>query len=214
MALFTRMRDGVKHPSDFAGARIIGADMSGCGGKGFRHRAADDDQVFEHDTRRGDVNVERFRVAAETFAQVDPSAVAEFLDRRTRSGIKSDQMFVRSRINPAAPVFVSRPVHQPALVAGACGPFPPLGRHRIMAPHRLARAGIEREHADFRAQDEEQVLGQQRVGLHDEALAAIARLEGPGNFKPVDIARVDLIEGGIFDIVRRSAKSGPSGISL
>jgi hypothetical protein len=76
-----RMRDGVEDPLAFAGADIVGADVSRSTRVGtFAHDRAHDEEVFVNDTGRVRGDGEIIDVAIESFAQVDLSIHAETRD--------------------------------------------------------------------------------------------------------------------------------------
>ena len=56
MAKFTRMRDGVKRPAQFAGANVVGANVPGWRGKSFGISPADDGEVLVDDSGAGEIN--------------------------------------------------------------------------------------------------------------------------------------------------------------
>ena len=81
VAEFAGLRNRVEHPALLAGVHVERANMAGRPGKVSGTRAAEDQQVLEHDAGRAGADTDALDRTIESLAQIDAAAVAKRRDR-------------------------------------------------------------------------------------------------------------------------------------
>ena len=137
VAKFAGLRNGVKNPAKLSGANVEGANVAGRSGKSFRIAAADDDQVFENQAGTGEVNgIGGSRFAAEIFAKVDASGIAEIGNGFAGGGVERVKK-IRDADEDAS-VGTGTPIGEAAIRLGTFDAG-------IEFPEEFSGGGVERE---------------------------------------------------------------------
>src|SRR5690349_4438613 len=87
MTKFAVVRNGVKRPTEFAGAHIVGAHITGRSRQSFGIASSHDDQVFVHNPRAGQGDRLLLRVASQISAKVNSSVLAKSKNGLASSGV-------------------------------------------------------------------------------------------------------------------------------
>ena len=199
---FAGMRNRMKTPLEFAGPRVVRADVAGRRRQVFRHAPAKDQQVLVDDAGRGEDNGLACRIASEIAVEIDPAAIAERRYRLAGPGIE--------RVN------VTRDCGIDSTIAGAVGPVHHAAVSalrldaRIKRPQVLACRGAEREGFVPRRDAVEDAVDDDRLRLQTSGLAAVV---DPRLFELFDVAAIDLSERRVPDLLRPTAVGRPAAIA-
>ena len=128
---FTRMRDRVKNPAQFARAGAVRAHVTGRRRQTLADAATDDQQVLVDDAWRRQAHRLTAGISPEIGAQIDAAVVAKRRNRLPRARVERIQILMDGGEDSL--VAAIRPVHEPAICALALDP-------RIERPEQ--RAGI------------------------------------------------------------------------
>src|SRR5205823_10180 len=82
----------------------------------------------------------------------------------------------------------------------------------IEAPAKLPGCGVKSDDTKLGSGGEEDRMDNDRIALHFRVREGIACVISPGGFECVDIAAVDLVKGGVVNIIRATAISLPVAI--
>ncbi len=170
------MRDGVKGPANFSGARVESTHVArGCG-QSLADDTAHDDEVFIDDAGGGGGDGHFLGRAAQTLAQIHASVFTEGFDECAGAGIERIQP-VAGRKKDAL-VAAAGPVGDAAIARFAIA-F--LLLNRIEGPAQFAAGGIERDEAQFGGGGVEGAIHDDGVALHFGIVKGVTGIEGPGD---------------------------------
>src|SRR6266850_1261501 len=111
------MRDGVKGPADLAGARVIGADMSGGRRQFLAHHASENEQIFVNHARRGSADRDFLWIPIQPFPKIHTAGFTETRDELTRPCIQRVKKMARRDVDAALPIRESTIAEFPHLSA-------------------------------------------------------------------------------------------------
>ena len=202
VAGLTGMRNGVKAPPQLAGVDVEGPNVTGGTRQCFGHRAADDEQVFEHYARRAGAHREPFHRTAESLTQVHPSTVAEGRDGAPGFAIEGVE---------AVAVIEDHAItgHHHAAMAEARG-----GRRSVVgieAPDRHAGGGVERDDVQLGRRGIHHAIDHDRIRLHLRAGERVLGVVCPRHLQLLHVGRRDLAQRGVVRVILAAAVHGPVG---
>ena len=177
-------RDGPEDPLHLAGARVVRPHVAGGrlaqGEPGVLNDAADDDRVAGDGDRRRPGHPRGVDLALEARREVDVAAGPEVGIAPAGARVEGDQPLVVTGDEDARVVALRvLPVGDPAVVPAHVGRPIEIGVDlRVVGPHWLARAGVERGHLSERGADVDEPVRHQRHGLE---LAGTDPLVGLGH---------------------------------
>ena len=216
----------VEGPPQFPRSGIEGPDVAGrnlpADGR-VADRRADDHDAPGNDWRRGNRVCPAGNVRPEPQGQVDFPLVTEGRVGCSRLRVERDERGVGSpsvedpRFDPVAPIGDAS--RQGAEIRRSAG-SPELG---IVGPDRFPGPRIDRRNLAERSADVEHAIDHQRRRLVAKDPAAlklfvgfpelhVGRLPAPGNLEIVDVAGVDLIEGGVLGVAGVAAVGEPLAV--
>ena len=173
----------MKAPLEFAGPRVVGANVAWRRRQSFRHAPAEYQQVLVDDAWRCEDNGLALGIASEITVQIDAAAIAERRYRLARRGIERVHVTRDSGIDSAIAGAVG-PVHHAAVRALRLDA-------RIKRPQVLASRGAERKGFVPRRDAVEHAVDDDRLRLQTAGLAAVVN---PRLFELLDVAAIDLIQ--------------------